>query len=91
MPFQNRVRRHDRGDAHQEAAADTLALGSGASAVIVGQPKPPSLELLLQYAVLFDEILEDLLLMAIHPTAHGQELGGGARTVRSSCPILVGP
>ena len=50
-----------------------LAFRGQASALIVGKPKASTTELLLQYAVLFDEVLEDLLLVAAHPTAHGQE------------------
>jgi hypothetical protein len=37
-------------------------------ALFVGRPKPLSFELLLEYTVLFDEIIDHRLLVAVKPT-----------------------
>jgi hypothetical protein len=37
----------------------------------VSEPKPPSFELLLEYTVLFDEIVDDVLLVPVEPAGQG--------------------
>ena len=39
--------------------------------LFVGEPKPLSFELLLEHTVLFDEIVDDRLLVAIKPAGQG--------------------
>jgi len=46
--------------------------------LLVGEPKPLSLELIFQNTIFFDEIVDDCLLVSIKPTGqcHNQELQG---------------
>ncbi len=62
MPPQDRVRRHNGCHSIQSLAAKALCLHGESPSLLVGQPQPPALHLLLQDAVLLDQILDDLLL-----------------------------
>ena len=74
VPAQNSVRGNDRGDASEDPSAEDLALGSEATTLGVGQSKAFSAELLLQDSVLFDEELDDVDLVPVHPACErGQE------------------
>ena len=68
MPAHDRVGRDDRRDAVEESSTELLALGCKSSALVVVQSELAALELLLQYAVLFDEVLDGLLLLSMDPT-----------------------
>jgi len=50
-----------------------LALRREATALIVGQPDAPPLQLLPEDAVLLHEVLDDLLLVAVDPSSEGHE------------------
>jgi hypothetical protein len=39
--------------------------------LFVSEPKPLSFELLLEYTILFDEIVDDLLLVPVEPAGQG--------------------
>ena len=73
MPAHDRVGRHDRRHAVQQAPAKLLALRCESAALVVGQPQLPTPELLLQYAVLLDQVLDRALLLAVHPAGDGQQ------------------
>jgi hypothetical protein len=65
VPPQDRVRGDDGCDAVEHAAAERLALDCEAAALIVGQARPLLAELLLQYAVLFGQVVYDLRLLPV--------------------------
>ena len=68
VPAQNGVRGNDRSDARKYAWTKDLALCCEATTLGVGQSKAFSAELLLQDAVLFDEVLDDVDLVPVDPT-----------------------
>ncbi len=55
-----------------EVVVDALALRYETPTLFVREPEPPPIELLLEDAVLFDEVLEDLLLLAVDPSANAR-------------------
>jgi len=52
-------------------AAEDLGLHGQSYPLLVGKPKPLSFELLLENTVLFDEIVDDHLLVAVKPACQG--------------------
>jgi hypothetical protein len=50
-----------------------LALGSKAAALVIGQPESLATELFLEDAILLDEVIDDLGLIAIDPASEGGE------------------
>ena len=73
MPPQDRVGCHDGRHLPEEPATELLALGREAPALIVRQPEAPSLQLLPENMVLLDQVLDDLLLVAVDPSSEGLE------------------
>jgi hypothetical protein len=73
VPSQNRVGCHDGCELRQYAATEPLALRREASALVVGQPNAPSLQLLSEDTILFDQVLDDSLLVAVDPSSEGHE------------------
>ena len=67
MPAQDRVGSHDRRDPREESAAESLALAGKATALVVGQAQTPATELLPQHAVLLDQVVDGLGLLAVDP------------------------
>ena len=67
VPTHDRVGRHDAGNPVQEASSELLALRREAYALVIVEAQPAALELLLQDAVLLDEVLDRSLLLAVHP------------------------
>src|SRR5439155_25420828 len=57
------------------SSIDILSVGHHAreSALVVGQPDAPPLQLLPKDAVLLHEVLDDLLLVAVDPSSEGHE------------------
>ena len=68
-----RIRRHQRRDRIEGPAPQGLRLRRQATALIVGQLQSPAPELLLEDAVLLDQVGNDVLLMPIDPAGDGQE------------------
>ena len=73
VPAQDGVRRDDRRDLGQELSTESLALGCEPPALVVGQPETLSAELLLEDAILLDEVVDGLGLMAVDPAHEGGE------------------
>jgi hypothetical protein len=81
VPGEDRVRGDDRRDHLEHAATKSLALHGETTAFVVGEAKSLSLELALQDSVLLDQVVDDVLLMAIEPAGEGydEELPGVKR------------
>ena len=60
MPSQDRVRGHDGRDLPQDPSAESAPFRREASALVIGQPEAASPPLLLQDAVLLEEVLDDM-------------------------------
>jgi hypothetical protein len=54
-------------------AAKDLGLDGQSNPLLIGEPKPLSFQLLLEHTVLFDEIVDDRLLLAIKPAGQGND------------------
>ena len=65
VPPQDRVRGDDGCEAVEDAAAQRLALGREAAALVVRQAESLPAELLLQHAVLFGQVVYDLRLLPV--------------------------
>ena len=73
-------RRDDGGDLVERLTPNSLALCCESSTLIVVQAKAFSTELLFQHPVLFDKVLQHLLLMAVDPgSERDQEQVGGVQ------------
>ncbi len=72
-PSRTRTRTHgrdDRCDGGERASTESLSLCCEASALAVVQPQPSSAELLLEDAVLLDEVFDGVLLVAVDPACY---------------------
>jgi hypothetical protein len=68
VPRQQGVRRHDRGDVPQDAAAEGLGSCRQSSALIVGEPQPSGAELFAENAVLLLKMVDGIALLLVQPT-----------------------
>ena len=73
VPAENRVRRDDAGDLHQDSPAEFLASHRESTALGVGQTKRPRTQLLSQDPILLPEILDQILLVAVHPASERED------------------
>ena len=73
VPGHDGIGADDRGHLAEGGQANGLTLGSQSATLIVRQPEPPIPELILQDAVLFLEVGNDLLLVAIEPSGQRDE------------------
>jgi hypothetical protein len=85
---QGRVGRHDGRHLPQDSATKSLARRREASALVVGQPEAAPLQLLLEDVVLLDQVLDDLLLVAIDPSSEGHEQQPYGGEIGSHRPIV---
>ena len=85
MPPHQRIRRHQRRDRIEGPAPQGLRLRRQATALIVGQLQSPAPELLLEDAVLLDQVGNDVLLMP-SPSSIGIT-SSGVPPVPSTCQI----
>ena len=53
--------------------AGSAPLDRQASLLLIGQQKPLAADVLTQDSILFPEVLDDLLLPAVHPSRNGDE------------------
>ena len=88
MPAQNRVGRHDGRDLPQDPPAESATLRREASALVIGQPGAAPLQLVLEDPVLLDQVLDDVLLVAVDPSRQGDEQHLQGVEVGSHRPIL---
>jgi len=84
IPSEDGVRRDDPGDLAEHLAAQQLALHGKAPALFVGQARPTATKLLSEDAVLFEQVVDGLLLLAVDPAGEHQqeevENGGNGRS-----------
>jgi len=71
---------HDRRDLGEQAAAERLSLGCESAALVVVESQPPVTEVFAQDAILLDEVVDDLGLLAVDPAGEQRtEPTGSAR------------
>ena len=73
VPAEDRVRGNDVGELPEELASEDLALDREAASLIVVEPESSVFELLTQDAVLLLQVVDDLVLVAVHPAGNGEE------------------
>ena len=71
MPPENRVRRHNRRDLRQEAAAERRTRGCQPPTIRISQPDPRIAQLRRQDVTLFAQVPDDLVLLALELTENG--------------------
>ena len=67
VPAENRVRRDDAGDLHQDAPSEFLAAHGESTALGIGQAKRPRAQVLPEDPILLPEIRDQIVLVAVHP------------------------
>ena len=82
VPAQDGVGCDDGGNLAEQSTTEDLALRSESTSLVVGQAQAFAAELLLQHAVLLDEVVDGLGLVAVDPAGErgeeeleGEELG----------------
>ena len=73
VPAQNRVGRDDRRDLRQHPTTEPLAEASQPPPFVVGEPQALVAQLRLQDAVLFAQVLDDLVLFVLEPAEEGRD------------------
>ena len=66
MPAENRVRGDQRRHLRQDPTAEPLAEDRQAAPFVIRQPQSPTVQLRLQNPVLLSEVLDGLVLLALH-------------------------
>ena len=69
VPAENRVRRDDAGDLHQDAPSEFLAAHGESTALGIGQAKRPRAQVLPEDPILLPEIRDQIVLVAVHPAS----------------------
>ena len=69
VPAENRVRRDDAGDLHQDAPSELLAANGESTALGIGQAKRPRAQVLPEDPILLPEIRDQIVLVAVHPAS----------------------
>ena len=69
VPAENRVRRDDAGDLHQDAPSEFLAAHGESTALGIGQAKRPRVQVLPEDPILLPEIRDQIVLVAVHPAS----------------------
>jgi hypothetical protein len=73
MPAQNRVRRDNRRHLRQQPTPQSRAADGQAPPVVVGEPQTLVLQQRPEHAVLFAEVLDDVVLFALEPAEEGHD------------------
>ena len=69
VPAENRVRRDDAGDLHQDAPSEFLAAHGESTALGIGPAKRPRAQVLPEDPILLPEIRDQIVLVAVHPAS----------------------
>ena len=69
VPAENRVRRDDAGDLHQDAPSELLAAHGASTALGIGPAKRPRAQVLPEDPILLPEIRDQIVLVAVHPAS----------------------
>jgi hypothetical protein len=73
MPPQDRVRRDQRGHLTQDPSPEAVVVCRKSTPLGIGQSQSPPTEVLVEDAVLFPQVLDDLKLVTIHPARQRHE------------------
>src|SRR5262249_6137616 len=73
---QQRLRRHDCRDLHQDFPAEPFGFHCQPATLIIGKTHATVADLLPHHTIFFNEIFDDLLLPLIHPTGDGDDEKG---------------
>src|SRR5262245_19793551 len=68
VPTEDRVRGADACDVPEAPATESLSLPSQAAPLVVSEPEPAGTALRAQHAVLFEQVVDDRLLVAVDPS-----------------------
>jgi len=81
IPVEDRIRRDDPRDFLENLSTERLALHGQPTALVVGGAHALSPALSLEDTALLDQVVDDVSLVAVHPTGHGdhEELPGVQR------------
>ena len=71
VPGKQGIRSNKRFEFIKQPAAKDFGFHGQSYPLFVGEPKPLSFELLLENTVLFDEIVDDRLLLSVKPAGQG--------------------
>ncbi len=87
IPGGNGDRSDDRGDPFEDLSAEGPALRSESATFVIGEAEPPATQLPLEDTVSLDQVLDDVLLMALDPACESdqQELPGLKRAHGRRC------
>ena len=69
VPAENRVRRDDAGDLHQDAPSELLAAHGESTALGIGPAKRPRAQVLPEDPILLPEIRDQIVLVAVPPAS----------------------
>jgi hypothetical protein len=73
VPGKKRIWCHKRFNFIKRSSAKDFSFHSQSYPLFVGEPKPMSLELIFQSTILFDEIVDDCLLVTIKPAGQSEQ------------------
>jgi len=91
VPTEDRVRGDDACDVPEATATEGLSLHSQAAPLVVSEPEPAGTAPCAQHAVLFEQVVDDRLLLAVDPAREQTEEEGerGRQCVHGS-PACTG-
>ncbi len=72
-PPQQGLRRDDGSESRHESPPQGFSFGRQAASLVVVQPNPPRADLGEKDTVLFLQVLNDVLLLLVHPPGYGNE------------------
>jgi hypothetical protein len=81
VPTEQRVRRDDRRDLAQHLPPEPVRPRGKLPPVVIGEPRSPSTQLPAQHSILFDQVRQDLPLLAVQPAGDSQKQHAVSRDV----------
>ncbi len=73
VPAEDGVGRYDGGNVGKDPPTEDPALSCEPPPLVIGETQASPAELLFQHSILFNEVLDDLGLVAIYPSGEGGE------------------
>ena len=73
VPAKDGIGRDDGVEALEHTPGQQAALAREAAALVIGEPEPAATQLLAENPILLDEVVDDGLLAAVHPSGKEQE------------------
>ena len=74
VPTEDGIRREERAYFAEELAAEHLSLDSQTAPLIVAEQEAFLAEFLLEHLILGSQVLDDFLLLTVHPTSENHEI-----------------